>query len=144
MFGKGGNVVASALALAGGFAAVTFPLVIVLHLAQNGSLAEAIDGVLSGAWFALCFGCGVAMGAFRGLGVASAVGRSLRLGLLAGIAGWAVLAVAWGLVVGLVSGSSSWGPAFAVNSLFFALWGWAWSAGARARREDVQVLGEMA
>lgn len=95
-----------------GFSVPTIGLVTALHLQGGGGTAAALDGALSGSWFALIFGAGALPARLLDPGARRPMGVEFGLGLVAGVVTWVAV---WGLWR-LPNARALQGAAFAINS----------------------------
>ena len=126
-----------------GFAVPTVTLITVLHLQDQMSWGEGLDGLVSGTLFTLPFATfGWLRSRLQGhtrSALARGAGHEFALGLLASVVAWAALWVGW-----TIPSTTAWRPsAFWINSLVMAVTGLVLPpAGRPARRDEEPLAGE--
>jgi|SRR5262245_11421309 len=118
-----------------GFAVPTVSLITVLHLKDQASWGEGIDGFVSGTLFTLPFATfgwlRSRLEGHRRSALARSVRHEFALGLLASIVAWAALWLGW-----TIPSTTPWRPnAFWINSLAMAVAGLLLPPAGRAGRE---------
>ena len=118
-----------------GFAIPTVALVIALHLKEQASWGEGIDGLVSGVCFALPFAAfSWLRSRFEGQrssALARGPGREFAFGMLAAAVAWLAVWLAWTL-----PSTRAWRPyAFAINLVAMAIAGLLLPPAGRAARE---------
>jgi hypothetical protein len=118
-----------------GFAIPTLTLITVLHLKDQMSWGEALDGLVSGALFTLPFTTfgwlRSRLHGHRKSALARGAGHEFALGVVASIVAWAVLWAGW-----TIPSTTPWRPsAFWINSLVMAVTGLVLPPAGRVRRE---------
>lgn len=133
------------LARLAGFAVPTVTLVTALHVAEQPTWREGIDGAVSGAWFTLPFAATTwlrsRLEGHRSSALRRGAAQELAFGLLAAAVTWTAIWLGWTLA----SASPLRQHAFTINSLATAAMGLALPpTGRRARKDEEPLSGEVA